>query len=193
MLKFYKKEYFNNFTIHGLADRNINFKMLLHNRKRLRLLGFNYSSQRYYFFTIVVKNHYPSFGIIKDKCVHPSANGIIAKEQWYWLGSRYPYIELTSFVIMPDHVHGIIYINNGYYKNSDVNCRDHSFQNIQKIKPLPELIGAFKTTVSKRIHMAGDLTFSWQNSYHEHIIRNMIELDRIKKYIDSNPERWNGI
>lgn len=188
-MKFYQKESFYNFTKHGLADLNIYFKMLLHNRKRLRLLGFNYSSQRYYFFTIVVKNHYPSFGIIKDKCVHLSANGIIAREQWHWLGSRYPYIELTSFVIMPDHVHGIIYINSGYYnKNCDVNGRDHSHQ---KIKPLPELIGAFKTTVSKRIHLAGDLTFIWQNSYHEHIIRNMIELDRIKKYIDSNPERWD--
>ncbi|MBI5008155.1 MAG: hypothetical protein HZB98_00540 [Bacteroidia bacterium] len=95
---------------------------------------------------------------------------------------------------MPDHVHGIIYINSRYYnKNCDVNGRDHSQLKIEKIKPLPELIGAFKTTVSKRIHMAGDLTFSWQNSYHEHIIRNMMELDRIKKYIDSNPERWYGI
>ncbi len=144
MLKFFKKEYFDNFTIHGLADRNRNFKMLLHNRKRLRLLGFNYSSQRYYFFTIVVKNHYPSLGIIKDKCVHLSANGIIAREQWHWLGSRYPYIELTSFVIMPDHVHGIIYINSVYYnKNCEVvNGLDHSQQKIEKIKPLPELIGA---------------------------------------------------
>ncbi len=164
--------------------------MLLHNRKRLRLPGFNYSSQRYYFFTIVVKNHYSSFGIIKDKCVHLSANGIIVREQWHWLGSRYPYIDLTAFVIMPDHVHGIIYINAGYYnKYCDVNGRDHSQQ---KIKPLPELIGAFKTTISKRIHMAGDLKFCWQNSYHERIIRNMIELDRIKKYIDSNPEHWVG-
>jgi REP element-mobilizing transposase RayT len=167
--------------------------MLLHNRKRLRLLGFNYSSQRYYFFTIVVKNHSHSFGIIKDKSVNLSTNGIIAREQWQWLGSQYPYINLVSFIVMPDHVHGIIYINAGYFiKNCYVNGRDHSQQRFQKIKPLPELIGAYKTTVSKRIHLAGDLTFGWQNSYHERIIRNMNELGMIKHYIETNPERWNG-
>lgn len=156
-------------------------------------MGFNYSSQRYYFFTIVVKNHSHSFGIIKDKSVYPSANGIIAREQWKWLGTQYPYVDLVSFVIMPDHVHGIIYINTDYYfKNLNVIGHDHAQQKIPKIKSLPELIGAYKTTVSKRIHLAGDLTFRWQNSYHEHIIRNMIELDRIKQYIETNPERWNG-
>ena len=180
--------------------------MLLHNRKRLRLLGFNYASQRYYFFTIVVKNHSHSFGIIKDKSVNLSTNGIIAREQWQWLGSQYLYIDLVSFIVMPDHVHGIIYINAGYYMK---NCagdgreagkgRDPSLhpqqcfkQNTPRIKPLPELIGAYKTTVSKRIHLAGDLTFGWQNSYHERIIRNMNELGMIKHYIETNPERWNG-
>jgi putative transposase len=59
-----------------------------------------------------------------------------------------------------------------------------------KIKPLPELIGAYKTTVSKRIHMAGDREFRWQNSYHDHIIRNARSLNRIKNYIEKNPENW---
>ena len=162
----------------------------MHNRKRLRLFGFDYSRQRYYYFTIVVKNHSHSFGIIKDKSVNLSTNGIIAREQWQWLGSQYPYIDLVSFIVMPDHVHGIIYINAGYYMK---NCAQQCFkQNTPRIKPLPELIGAYKTTVSKRIHLAGDMTFGWQNSYHERIIRNMIELDMVKNYIKTNPERWNG-
>jgi putative transposase len=145
-------------------------------RKLLRLPGFNYSASRYYFFTICVKGHAHSFGSIEKKSMHLSHSGIIAFEQWVWLGAQYPYIDLISFIIMPDHVHGIIYIKSG-----------HPYL---KIKPLPELIGAYKTTVSKRIHQAGNVEFKWQKSYHDHIIRNIRSLNRIKHYIETNPENW---
>jgi hypothetical protein len=58
-----------------------------------------------------------------------------------------------------------------------------STQTNPKIKPLPELIGAYKTTVSKRINMIGDVTFHWQKSYHEHIIRNIRAMARIINYM----------
>lgn len=112
-----------------------------------------------------------------------SQNGIIAQEQWHWLGEQFPYIELVSFIVMPDHVHGIIRIND----NGVGNGRDRS---LQKIKPLPQLIGAYKTTTSKRIHLAGDSNFKWQKSYHDHIIRNIRSLNRIVNYIQTNPEHW---
>lgn len=125
--------------------------------------------------------------------MHLSRNGIIAFEQWKWLGNQYPYIDLISFIIMPDHVHGIIYIDGDYFNNYVGNGRDRSLQSIQpnpKIKPLPELIGAYKTTVSKRIHQIGDVEFKWQKSYHDHIIRNIKSLTKIKHYIETNPENW---
>jgi putative transposase len=125
-------------------------------------------------------------------------------EQWDWLGKQYPYIDLISFVVMPDHVHGVIFINNEYYIDSLGNGRDHSLtfstdhslSNIQnnippKIKPLPELIGAYKTTVSKRIHLAGDVDFKWQKSYYDHIVRVARYLNSIVKYIETNPANWD--
>jgi len=60
----------------------------------------------------------------------------------------------------------------------------------QKIKPVPELIGAFKTTSSKIIHQSGYPDFKWQKSYYEHIIRNDIALQRIRQYIVDNPMKW---
>ena len=122
-------------------------------------------------------------------------------EQWYWLGNQYPFIDLISFVIMPDHIHGIIYIDTDFYKHYVGNGRDRSLhinpdrsgqtnQTNPKIKPLPELIGAYKTTVSKRIHISGDANFKWQKSYYEHIIRNQRSLIFIKHYIETNPEHW---
>jgi putative transposase len=179
----------------------------MHNRKLIRLSGFDYSSDRNYFFTICVQSHIHRFGSIVNKSMVLSENGIIAQEQWYWLGNNYPYIDLISFVIMPDLVHGIFYIDIDFYKHHVGNGRDRSLhQNrdrslhknqdcsqqiihaIPKIKPLPELIGAYKTTVSKRIHLAGGKNFKWQKSYHEHIIRNQRALILIKHYIETNPE-----
>ena len=169
------------------------FILSMRNRKHIRLYGFDYSSMRNYFITIIVKDHIHAFGEIADKTMKLSCNGNIAREQWQWLGDRYPYIDLISFVIMPDHVHGIIHINTNYY--IDPNNHVNPFNPVpgfSKIKPLPELIGAFKTTVSKRIHMGGDIGFKWQNSYHDHIIRNKHELNRIKCYIEKNPENWES-
>ena len=200
----------------------------MRNRKHIRLNGFDYSSMRYYFVTMKVKDHIRSFGSIIDKSMHLSGNGVIAMEQWHWLGDRYPYIDLLSFVIMPDHIHGIIHINPNYFIDNDESgfdnndeigfdnnvgkgrdpsllrnnnidnnkFNDNTDQNVpirkpNKIKPLTELIGAYKTTVSKRIHMAGDMEFKWQNSYHDHIIRKMRSLNRIKHYIETNPENWD--
>jgi len=174
---------------------------MMHNRKLTRLSGFDYSENRNYFFTICIQNHEKTFGSIANKSMLLSKNGIIAMEQWQWLGNQYPYSDLISFVIMPDHVHGIIYIDTDFYKHYVGNGRDRSLPSIQtyslpsmqtnnKIKPLPELIGAYKTTVSKRIHMSGDVNFKWQKSYHDHIIRNRRSLILIKHYIETNPEHW---
>ena len=178
----------------------------MHNRKLTRLSGFDYSENRNYFLTICVYDHMGSFGSIVNKSMKLTNDGIIAMEQWYWLGNQYPYIDLISFVIMPDHVHGIIYIHTDFFKhyvgivdNNVENGRDRSLHInpdrspqsihvIPKIKPLPELIGAYKTTVSKRIHMSGNTDIKWQKSYYEHIIRNQRSLIFIKHYIETNPE-----
>mgnify|MGYP000378727611 CR=1 FL=1 len=84
---------------------------------------------------------------------------------------------------MPNHLHGIVIINN-YVGNG----RDRSLP--IKIKPLPELIGAFKTTSSKLIHQLGYNFFQWQKSYYDHIIRNKKSLEKIRQYIRYNHLKW---
>jgi putative transposase len=98
----------------------------MHNRKLIRLSGFDYSANKNYFFTICVLDHLNAFGSIVNKSMLLSDHGIIAMEQWYWLHDQYPYIELISFVIMPDHVHGIIYIDTDFYNHYVGNGRDRS-------------------------------------------------------------------
>ena len=106
--------------------------------------------------------------------------GTIAEQQWHWLGEQYSYIVLYEFVVMPNHIHGIIEINRSRIKSSDP----------IKIKPLSELIGAYKTSVSKQIHLAGFIEFKWQRSFYEHIIRDEKSLETISDYILNNPENW---
>jgi putative transposase len=105
--------------------------------------------------------------------------GKIAKNQVLWLEERYPYVVVHCFVIMPNHVHILLEIDKSLVSDKDI-----------KIKSLSELIGAYKTTSSKQIHLMGLLSFAWQRSFHDHIVRNEIAYERIFNYIESNPLRW---
>ena len=157
--------------------------MKLKERKRIRLKDFDYSSDALYFITINIKDWKRHFGEIINKKMELSNYGRIVEDKWKWLALQYPYVVLKEFVVMPDHFHGILQIKAG--DGSD--CPVHE---VMKIKPLPELIGAFKMSVSKNIRLAGLKEFEWHRSYHDHIIRDKEEYSRIASYISENPEKW---
>lgn len=163
-------------------------------RKPNRLRGFDYSSPNQYFVTINTKNRVQHFGVIKDKEMVLNEFGLIVYKQWKWLAERYPYVKLHAFVVMPDHFHGIIQITNNDSKylgnlafKKNENC---SSENPQKIKYLSELIGAFKTTSSKQIHLQGNKDFIWHRSFHDSIIRSYLAFYAISIYIKNNPKNW---
>ena len=116
-----------------------------------------------------------------------SKYGLITAESWKWLSSAYPHISLDEWAIMPNHLHGIIVISN--------HCRGGSRAaptSEIKIKPLGQIIGAFKTISSKQInlHRQTPGTPFWQRGFYEHIIRDEKSLQRIRGYIATNPFRW---
>jgi putative transposase len=99
----------------------------MHERKLTRLTGFDYSFSRYYFVTICVKGHVHSFGSVENGIMRLSENGNIANKQWIWLKDQFPYIDLISYIVMPDHVHGIIHIDSDFYfKNAGNGKNDDS-------------------------------------------------------------------
>ncbi len=152
---------------------------MLHHRKPQRLYGFDYSSERYYFVTSCTQNRVHYFGNVQDGKMNLNIYGEIVQQQWHWLGEHFSYLDLIEFVVMPNHIHGIIFIDNNDYS-------------LQKIKSLSEIMGAFKTTSSKKIHLAGLPEFLWQRSFHDHIIRNDISFQRIQNYIQNNPINWTN-
>ncbi|MFH2049019.1 MAG: transposase [bacterium] len=159
----------------------------IQNRKSLRLKDYDYSQTGFYFVTIVIQDRECFFGEIKDGEMILNDAGKISYARWLWLKEQYHYVDLDEFVIMPNHIHGIIIIN-------DVTNTNHSDRSrpviTKKIKPLPELIGAFKTTSSKMIHKQGLVNFKWQRSFYDHEIKNETDLNNIREYIVNNPLRW---
>src|SRR5689334_13939264 len=144
---------------------------MLKDRKRNRLDGYDYSQDNLYFVTSCVQNRICCLGAIANGEMILNEYGNIALQQWHWLALQYPYVKLHAFVVMPNHIHGIIEINrngvSGVGTGRDVvgtdctdgctdgsrRCGDGSRPVPTKIKSLSELMGAYKTTTSKKIHL----------------------------------------
>jgi REP element-mobilizing transposase RayT len=138
----------------------------------------------------------------------PNRYGLIVQKCWHDLPNHYPHIELDAFVVMPNHVHGIIVINTGRGGSLSITQtaseRDIEIQlptkDAKEIRPymrsmrhgLPEIIRAFKSFSARRINNVRKTpgTPVWQRSYYEHIIRDEPDWERIWDYIISNPQNW---
>ena len=112
--------------------------------------------------------------------------GQLVAKAWEWLAVQYTYVLLDEYVVMPNHLHGLIAITDhgrGGSRTAPTSGR----------KPLGRLIGAFKTVSSKRINLACNTLGQpvWQRNYYEHVVRNDDSLTRIRRYILDNPARWS--
>jgi putative transposase len=171
-----------NFVKYKICQMSANFSRSTE-RKRNRKKGFNYSNDGAYFITSCVQNQIHYFGEIKNKKMILNKYGKIVLDKWRWLLKQYAYVSLGEFIVMPNHVHGIIYINS--FVGTSCNL------SLQKTKSLSELIGAFKTVSSKGINKNNTFSdFRWQRSFHDRIIRNEKELKNISEYIYLNPKNW---
>jgi len=154
-----------------------------HHRRSIRLKGYEYTQAGAYFVTICVQGRECVLGEVVGGQMQLNDWGCVAEECWMWLADQYPYVTLDASVIMPNHLHGIIVVDDG---------RGGSRTAPTTRKPLGRLVGAFKTVSTKRINeMRGTPgAVFWQRNYWEHIIRNDADLARIREYIQNNPARW---
>jgi putative transposase len=147
----------------------------LFHRKQKRLKDFDYSREGAYFITICVKNRVNVFGKIISNSSVLNKIGLLAEKYILEIPSHFCNVEVFEYIIMPDHIHMILIINN-------VNPVKHS--------TIVDIIKGYKQIVSKEIHQNyPEIEFNWQRSFHDHIIRNYESLDRVCDYIKHNPER----
>ena len=164
-----------------IEDNNKKMTKILPQRSQNRLEGYDYTQSNYYYVTVCTDNRQEWFGKIENNEMILNYHGEIVKEQWQWLAKQYSYVELDGYIVMPNHVHGILIIIRA--------------DNTDRSRPVPtkslsSLIGAFKTTSSKLIHQNGLSDFVWQRSFYDHVIRNDRSLDKIREYIVNNPINW---
>ena len=143
--------------------------------------------------TVCAQDRMNYFGRVENGAMNLNAAGEIVTKRWGWLAGRYDYVELDEYVVMPNHLHGILIIRPGEADRSRPVGQPRggaATTGEAKTKSLSELIGAFKTTSSKRIREGGLAFFQWQRSFHDHVIRDDEDLNRIREYIRGNPARW---
>ncbi len=166
------------------SDRSI-----IKKRKPLRLKEYDYSLEGSYFVTICTKDRENLFAQIVGGEMSLNQYGKIVQSCWEELPNHYSTIMLDEFVVMPNHVHGIIIIIDDV-----VGAGLRPAPTRDKRYPLSEIIRAFKSFSARRINeKRNTLGISvWQRNYYEHIIRNERSLYKIREYIRTNPEQWIG-
>ena len=165
-----------------------------HHRRSIRLKGYDYSKNGAYFVTICSHNHECIFGRISNGKMRLNSYGEIVQKCWDDLPNHYLNIKLDVFVIMPDHVHGIIFVENDpdYYAGAGFKPAPTRGSKLTKIHGLPEVVRAFKTFSSRRINEHRNTLGLrvWQRSFIDRVIRNENELARRREYIMNNPLKW---
>ncbi len=174
-----------------------------------RATWWDYAACGIYFITICTKERIHHFGKIIDNEMIFSETGQIAHNCWQAIPAHFPFVQLHEFVIMPNHVHGIIVIDKQDVDCGDGDafgdaCRDAKFcvstntntnTNPNKFGPqsknLASVIRGFKIGVTIEGRKVNP-DFGWQPRYHDRIIRDNKEYLRIAQYIDTNPQQWNN-
>ncbi len=154
-------------------------------RKRLRLPHYDYASPGGYFVTVCTSRRACLLGRVESGAMAPNPFGKIVETCWRDLPNHYPHVILDAFVVMPNHVHGILFLESS-------RGRPTSPSGIGRRHGLPEIVRAFKTFSARRInglrHAPGKAF--WQRGYHEHVIRDETSLAEIREYVATNPARW---
>ena len=158
----------------------------------IRLPNYDYSSNGYYFVTICTHKKFCYFGQIVKSQMQLSQVGKIAQKHWQEIPQHFDGVYLDEYVIMPNHVHGIIVIN----RPNNVETRNFASLQPNKFAPLKPgslqtIIHAYKSSVTRWCRKNGDDDFRWQSRFYEHIIRDETALNNIRRYIINNPAKWS--
>ncbi len=191
------------------------FNPEIHHRRTIRLQGYDYSSPGAYFITICTQNHECLFGEISNRKMILNAAGQMITTILQQIPDHYPGNDIDEFVVMPNHIHTIIFVGAGprACPFKIITCLPENGQPTENRQPrgrigqpqgvaptglpLPDIVSRIKTMTTKQysdgVKQSGWQPFNgklWQRNYYEHIIRNESELYQIREYIDNNPANW---
>lgn len=159
----------------------------IHHRQSTRIRAYNYSRHGAYFFTIATANRESMFGEVCNGNMSLNISGDKVASEWRALPSRFCGVILDEFIVMPNHIHGILIID----------CADGNDKNQGAASGAPTL-GAIIRCLKSRSAIAVNKTHDrsgvpvWQRNYWDRIIRNESELHAFRTYIQNNPQQWHA-
>ena len=178
-----------------------------HHRQSVRLRDFDYAGGGGYFVTLCAWQRECLFGDVRDGGMGLNEFGRVVEECWAAVPAHFPHVLLDVFVVMPNHVHGILLFDHRHsvvgvqhaaplQRAADKMLGPMEKRGITPNNVIPGSLGAvvrsFKSAVTKRINTMRDNSGCpvWQRNYHEHVIRDERDLHAIRQYIADNPAKW---
>lgn len=163
------------------------------NRYRIssaRASWWDYSNAGAYFITICTRRRTEYFGHIVDGRMHLSPCGVLADVFWYQIPDHSSLVGVGPYVIMPDHVHGIVFLREGAIPSE--RCTGNAMSEMSpQANSISSVIRGYKSAVTLHTHRLG-YEFVWQPRFYDRIIRDDDEYQRIEAYIESNVASWDG-
>ena len=181
--------------------------MPLHDRRSVRLRGFDYRQPGLYVVTVCTFGRQPLFGAVRAGEMHRSAFGEIAHAEWLRTPDIRAGVVLDAFVVMPDHVHLLIGIVGDDASPmagappaampSPTVGATRRVAPTERIRPfgpparsLGAIIGQYKSVVTKQIRQLDPTLRVWQRGYYDRVVRTPREAEAIRRYVVENPARW---
>ena len=159
-----------------------------------RLKTWDYANDGWYFITICTQARAQFFGTVRDDALALSSIGQIAAENWHAISAHFKHVALDVFVVMPNHIHGIVIIDkqNFVQPTSERRPTPETVNQFGPLKPgsLQAVVHAYKASVTRWCRKNDQVGFRWQPLYYDHIIRDERSLLHIRTYIENNPARW---
>ncbi len=144
-------------------------------RRNLRLRRFGYGPGYAYFVTVCASRREDVFGVVRDGGMEPNDVGRLVGERLRALPLRHPGVSLDEHIVMPDHVHAILF----FHSDDADGARQASPLRLGTV------VGSFKSGVARELGSP-----VWQRGYYDHVVRDEADLERNREYIRTNPARW---
>ena len=166
-----------------------------HHRRSVLIKGYDYTQPGVYYITICTEARQCIFGEVIDGQMQLNLLGHLAHTCWLEIPNHFPRFQLDAFVIMPDHVHGLLVI----VDNTPVKTQQRRVPTPERLgQPvrgsIPTAIRSYKSAVTRLIHKFCETTEVpvWQDGFYESIIRDEVSLNCKRQYITNNPQRWGN-
>ena len=189
---------------------NTKYNPEIHHRRSIRIADYDYSTTGVYFVTICIQNRICLFGKTEGGEIQLNEAGYMVHKIWNELPEKYPGVEIDEFIVMQNHIHGIVVLNVGAGPCAcpDSNKGQPKVEGQAKVKGQPRGVAPTRLSLPDVVHRYKSFTTSeyrigveqlnwipfpgklWHRNYYEHVIRNEKELNQTREYISNNPLQW---